>query len=165
MSVSTLKVLIYAVAATASLFVVASQCFIFKKAGIKWWKGLIPVYAEIKLFDIAWQKRYAVFYIAGEAFIQFLTVFCQYAIDNPKVALGLLNATTLFGIIIILSIYYVIALQMSIQLSYRFGSGEGFGIGLTILPFIFYPILAFGPATYGENPFTKFAKPKKIHKH
>lgn len=153
MSVTTFKMLLYAIEITTTLFIVISQCFLFKKAETHWWYGLIPIYAEIKLFDIAWQKRYVVFYIAGELFIQFLTALCQYAVNNPKTIASLLNTTTLFGAIIILSIYYVITIQMSVQLSYRFGHGEGFGIGLTILPFIFFPILAFGPSEYHQNPF------------
>ena len=30
----------------------------------------------------------------------------------------------------------------------KFGKGAGFGLGLLILPFIFWPMLAFGSATY-----------------
>jgi len=33
-------------------------------------------------------------------------------------------------------------------LSKSFGKSEGFTIGLIIFPFIFYPILGFGSATY-----------------
>jgi|HubBroStandDraft_4_1064222.scaffolds.fasta_scaffold1125504_1 hypothetical protein len=36
-----------------------------------------------------------------------------------------------------------------IELAKRFGKGAGFGIGLVFLPFIFYPMLGFGPATAG----------------
>jgi hypothetical protein len=31
-----------------------------------------------------------------------------------------------------------------------FGRGRGFGVGLAFLPFVFYPILGFGPARYLE---------------
>ncbi|MEI6714155.1 MAG: DUF5684 domain-containing protein [Verrucomicrobiota bacterium] len=34
----------------------------------------------------------------------------------------------------------------------RFGKGTGFGFGLLVLPFIFYPILAFGNSTYSHPP-------------
>lgn len=34
----------------------------------------------------------------------------------------------------------------------RFGKGIGFGFGLLLLPIIFYPILAFGSATYTPAP-------------
>jgi hypothetical protein len=36
------------------------------------------------------------------------------------------------------------------DLARKFGKGGGFGIGLTLLPFIFYPLLGFGDARY--NP-------------
>jgi hypothetical protein len=37
---------------------------------------------------------------------------------------------------------------VAIALAEKFGKGAGFGIGLAFLPFIFYPILGFGSATY-----------------
>ena len=37
---------------------------------------------------------------------------------------------------------------VSIELARRFGKGTGFGIGLALLGFIFYPILGFGDARY-----------------
>lgn len=43
----------------------------------------------------------------------------------------------------------VIALLVALGISANFGKGAGFGIGLFFLPIIFYPILAFGDASYG----------------
>jgi hypothetical protein len=40
------------------------------------------------------------------------------------------------------------AFMMISGLSERFGKGLGFALGLIFLPFIFYPILAFGDAQY-----------------
>lgn len=42
----------------------------------------------------------------------------------------------------------VIAFIVSIAIAKRFGKGTGFGIGLALLGFIFYPILGFGDAQY-----------------
>ena len=42
----------------------------------------------------------------------------------------------------------VIAIILNIDVAKNFGKGVGFGIGLIILPFIFYPILGFGSAQY-----------------
>jgi predicted PurR-regulated permease PerM len=39
---------------------------------------------------------------------------------------------------------FVLWVIISIGVAKAFGCGIGFGIGLTLLPFIFYPILAFG---------------------
>ncbi len=42
----------------------------------------------------------------------------------------------------------VIAIIVYIDLAKSFGKGVGFAIGLLLLSFIFFPILAFGDATY-----------------
>jgi hypothetical protein len=46
----------------------------------------------------------------------------------------------------------VIWIILSIDLAKAFGKGVAFGIGLLLLPFIFYPILAFGSAQYQSAP-------------
>ncbi|KAF0811860.1 hypothetical protein IGB42_03670 [Andreprevotia sp. IGB-42] len=45
----------------------------------------------------------------------------------------------------------VVVFLISIELARKFGKGTGFGIGLALLGFVFYPILGFGDATYDEN--------------
>jgi hypothetical protein len=42
----------------------------------------------------------------------------------------------------------VIVIIVVIDIAKHFGKGVGFGIGLLILPIIFYPILGFGSAQY-----------------
>ena len=42
----------------------------------------------------------------------------------------------------------VIAIIVLLGLSERFGKGGGFAAGLILLPIVFFPILAFGSATY-----------------
>ncbi len=42
----------------------------------------------------------------------------------------------------------VISIIAAIGIANNFGKGVGFAIGLLLLPFIFYPILAFGSAEY-----------------
>ena len=46
----------------------------------------------------------------------------------------------------------VIFIIVDIDIAKRFGKGAGFGIGLFLLPFIFFPILAFGSAQYQGAP-------------
>lgn len=40
------------------------------------------------------------------------------------------------------------AFIVPIDIAKNFGKGTGFGLGLVFLPFIFYPLLAFGDAQY-----------------
>ncbi len=42
----------------------------------------------------------------------------------------------------------IIAFWKSIKLAHSFGKGTGFGVGLALVPVIFYPILAWGNASY-----------------
>jgi hypothetical protein len=51
---------------------------------------------------------------------------------------------------------FIILIILSIDIAKAFGKGAGFGIGLFLLPFIFYPILGFGSAQYqgGAGPAT-----------
>lgn len=46
----------------------------------------------------------------------------------------------------------VIALLVFIDVAKAFGQGAGFGLGLTFLGFIFFPILGFGSARYVGVP-------------
>lgn len=39
-----------------------------------------------------------------------------------------------------------------IELAKRFGKGPGFGIGMVLLPFVFFPMLGFGKAQYDGSP-------------
>ena len=53
----------------------------------------------------------------------------------------------------VVNIYFMVV--MHIRLAERFGKSALYGFALFLLGFIFFPILAFGPATYeGEESFT-----------
>jgi len=42
----------------------------------------------------------------------------------------------------------VASILIAISIAEHFGQGAGFGIGLAFIPIVFYPVLAFGSATY-----------------
>jgi hypothetical protein len=46
----------------------------------------------------------------------------------------------------------IIAILVSIEVAKAFGKGAGFGVGLALLGFVFYPILGFGDARYQSAP-------------
>lgn len=43
---------------------------------------------------------------------------------------------------------FVVAILLGIAVARSFGKGTGFGLGLTFLGFVFYPVLAWGDARY-----------------
>ena len=53
-----------------------------------------------------------------------------------------------FFLLLLPFVNFIIFIIMAIELAKVFGKGTGFGIGLLLLPFIFYPILAFGKSAY-----------------
>lgn len=157
MSVSTLKLIVSAAIIAGAVFIVIAQCFILRKAEKHWWFGLIPIWAEMQIFGICWKKRYAIFYLVGEFLIMVFVQMCQFVITTPSMIRGLLNTTVLFTVLFVTSVYYVVAIEMSVRLACKFGQSEMFGIGCALLPFLFLPILAFGPATYHKGAV--FASP------
>ena len=53
-----------------------------------------------------------------------------------------------FLLLLIPCVNFVILIMLCIDLAKSFGKGAGFGIGLVLLGFIFFPILAFSSAQY-----------------
>ncbi len=47
---------------------------------------------------------------------------------------------------------FIILIIVNIEVAKAFGKGTGFGIGLSFLGVVFYPMLAFGDATYQGTP-------------
>ncbi len=51
---------------------------------------------------------------------------------------------------------FVASILVNIGVAKAFGKGDGFGIGLALLPFVFFPILGFGDAQYvGSNSISQ----------
>jgi len=46
----------------------------------------------------------------------------------------------------------IVSFFVAMGVAQNFGKGVGFALGLFFLPFIFYPILAFGDASYQVAP-------------
>lgn len=53
-----------------------------------------------------------------------------------------------FILFLIPLVNFIIAIIVCIDIAKNFGKGTGFGLGLAFLGIIFFPILAFGDATY-----------------
>ena len=45
---------------------------------------------------------------------------------------------------------FVVAIVVTINIANKFGKSTLFGVGMIFLPIIFYPLLAFSDATYGQ---------------
>ena len=124
---------------------------IFKKSGNAGWKVLIPVYNEYMIFKISWKKKYfwvmlLIAFISG-----LVSGFAPYL---PEYAPVLMIVQGVLGLVAL-----VIALKLEFKLAKAFGKGTGFGIGLILLPWIFYPILGFGKAKFRRRKRRKAIAP------
>ncbi|VTR91404.1 Uncharacterized protein OS=Pirellula staleyi (strain ATCC 27377 / DSM 6068 / ICPB 4128) GN=Psta_1379 PE=4 SV=1 [Gemmata massiliana] len=92
---------------------------VFEKAGQPGWAAIIPLYDFYVTTQIA--KKEILW------FILFLVgIFC-------------------FPISIVAVVAIVV---VNLEVATKFGKGAGYGLGLSFLPFIFYPLLGFGDARY-----------------
>jgi ABC-type sulfate transport system permease subunit len=57
-----------------------------------------------------------------------------------------------FILMLIPFVNFIVLIIVVIQVAKNFGKGTGFAIGMIFLPFIFYPMLAFGDAKYQPVP-------------
>lgn len=95
----------------------------FTKAGRPGWAAIVPFYNIWVLVDI---------------------------VGRPTWWFAAIVAANLFGSFIpfIGLASLVLLIIIALDMAKSFNKGTGFGVGLAFLPFIFYPILGFGSATY-----------------
>jgi hypothetical protein len=56
-----------------------------------------------------------------------------------------------FLLIMIPPLNLIAAILVNVEVAKRFGRTEAFGVGMTVFPFILYPILGFGRAGYDRR--------------
>ena len=143
----------------ATIVTIASYWFVFKKAGKKPWFAFVPLYCDYLISSIALCQNVLCWYFHLRPLIPYvsLLLFCEFIameIESYLTSYGI----CFFCICLILTLLACIDLSLSVilhlYLAKKFGKGKIFGIGLTLLPFIFYPILAFGKTEY-NNPTSK----------
>ena len=121
---------------------------IYKKAGEKGWKCLIPIYNAYVQYKFSWKT--VMFWV--ELGLMIVSgILGRY--DN--VICSLLNLAVAIALL-------VIYIKQCVYLSKAFGHGGGFAAGLFFLPFIFTLILGFGKSQYVGNPFAAAAEPDQI---
>lgn len=102
---------------------------VYKKAGRKGWEILIPGH-----------KLFVKFEIAGLNPIWTLVIIFG----------ALINIIPIIGTLIYIIGLIVICFWLNISVAKAFGKSGAFGVGLTLLPVVFYPILGLGNSQYNE---------------
>ena len=106
--------------------------------------GLIGVFVGLAFAIIVIVTLWRIFTKAGEpgwaAIIPFYNAYVLLRITGKPGWWLILFYIPIVNVIFAIIVY--------VELARRFGKGAGFGVGLIFLPFIFFPILAFGSAEY-----------------
>lgn len=104
--------------------------------------GIIQIVASWKIFKKAGRNGW-------ESIIPYYNNYVLYEIVGLKGWYAFLGLIPYVGSIIAV----VFGIMANIKLASAFGKDTGYGIGLIFLPFIFYPMLAFGDSTYTGSQY------------
>lgn len=132
---------------------------VFKKAGEKPWKSLIPVYNDALLFKIGWRmSMFGATIVWSLAFVVAASIGAGS--DTPhKTIIWFSIAAVFFAMMLGISIIF------ALRLGKAFGKGPGFIAGLILIPDIFCIILGWDKSKYlgpqdEKKPWTKDRKLK-----
>ena len=126
------------------IIVTVSQWRIYSKAGQPGWACIVPIYNVLVLLDIIRKPRLWLLYILVAAVIQ--GIYSSMTMDTSDANTVPLTLTILNVVASLVTL--IIGIRMTHGISTAFGKQIGFTIGLLLLPIVFFPILAFGSATY-----------------
>lgn len=109
------------------VIMVVSNWKIFEKAGQPGWAAIVPYYNTYVLYEMLNMQQWFVVYL--------VSVLAGIFVSG---ILATMAGLVTFGLFV----------YGNINLAKAFGKDQGFVVGLTLLPIVFYPILAFGDAEY-----------------
>ena len=158
--------------------IIISRCKIFKKANEKWWKVLIPFYNQYIELKIAKKNKlfcllYLILYIiiACSLIIMLIALLCWGNNTSLSDIIGSFWTDIIGQVLMvfiwtepyILLVLLVMNIFKYIGLVHLFNLRGAFAVGLTLLPFVFYPILAFGNSQYIGNKYNYYDPSETSH--
>lgn len=148
------------------LFSIISLCFLFRKVGEKFWKGLIPFYnfyVYIRKVALKPPVYFGFFmgtiamFIAGASSVGIAIGSLSGSMNIPiEYALKFISSSLIPSLTAYIIIIYLIHIFLSLSVGDNFGKGYGFKVGLIFLPVIFSFILAFDNSKFiSKNKYKK----------
>lgn len=143
-----------------SIFSIVVVCMTFERIGLAWWKALIPFYGVYALIKKVWDEKNAKTYlwlsIAGcsACMIALLMLIptlvtvvaargdTHVALVSGLAGMGFASLLVMVGFVLAI-IAIVWKIRAYARLSKMCGHGDGFTVGLVLVPVVFFAILAF----------------------
>lgn len=134
------SIISYAIALVLSSLVLtyAMRWFVFKRAGEKGWKGLIPFLSDYIQYKIAWDGRIYIALLVGQIAAAILGAIFGMIHMGLGTVMGVILNTAVLGA------QAVAGMILNFKLARAFGRNDYFAVGLYFLNSIFTAILAFG---------------------
>lgn len=126
-----LLIFLIVIAIAVAVFMVIAYWKLFKKAGKNGWEAIVPYYNTWILNEIA-----------GAHWLWFVALIVGSAGMTAEDS----GLRAMAGAVVILA-----DIVVGINIAKKFGKSTGFGVLCVLLPFIGYPILAFGSAKYDNS--------------
>lgn len=123
------------------IFQIIGEWKMFKKAGKNGWEAIIPYYNTWTLIEISGCKWWYFLISIGSSFLSFNITL---NLNDSSLNFNLLEGVgTLVNYFIMYSVNYNIAK--------KFNKDYWYAIGMTLLPFVFYPILGLGKSEFNKD--------------
>lgn len=115
---------------------------LFKKAGKNGWEAIVPYYNLWTLVEISECKWWFFLLAIASTILSF-----DISLDLNEASSISYNALEMIG-----SLANLFAMLMiNYNISKKFNKSMGYAIGLTLLPFVFYPMLGLGSSKFDNN--------------
>ena len=141
-----IALIIEGIIAGVSILLLVARWFVFKKCHRPGWEGIIPFYGDYILCKVSGtDTKWAIVYIASMV-VLYTTNGISSIIDkqlNNNIGTIIVLFVGLIGFIAVIA-SFVASYMINNNLAKKFGEGTGYAIGLTFLPFVFFPIIGFG---------------------
>lgn len=152
-----IMLLVFLIYTASSLVVVLSiiwnvlyllgAALLFRKVGEPFWKAAIPFWGRYTEFSLSWIGLLGVI-----EFSLNILYFLIYKIGESSDLLGNPSTAVIVAVSILAAAAYVLTIMSRIRLSYAFGHGILFSLGLIFLGPVFFIILGLDRSEYNGNP-------------
>lgn len=131
---------------------VYGRAVLFRKAGEKQWKSLVPFLADYTLYKLVWR---------GDLGIVYAVLTLIYFLILPKEGAAMASGPLGFLCVFIYLVKFVISVIMKIKLARSYNRGAATAFGLTFMEILFTLILALGKQNVYCGPTRRKYTPKE----
>lgn len=139
------------IAIAAGVLTIIGEWKVFEKTGRPGWAAIVPYYNQWVLYEIGNYPPLLILISVGKSLLAFIAGFIAPFMDyNDAFVAPYMILMSLSSMASIATL--VINILVSLNIAKKFNKSSGYGVGLALLPYVFYPMLGFDKkAVYTEE--------------